>query len=64
MSDGTSMLAREWVIAARFHEPADYGIPEAPVLPAVECGAGELSLRGTDSDAVVLVAESPVHVRR
>ncbi|QGX94306.1 hypothetical protein EI982_05640 [Haloplanus rallus] len=63
MSDGR-MLAREWVIAARFHDPADYGIPEAPVLPADECASGELSLRDPESDVVVMVADAPVHVRR
>jgi hypothetical protein len=66
MSDGSSMLARTWVIAARFHEPSDYGIPEAPVLPPVACEPGVLSLGDpdADADAVVLTSGEPMRVRR
>jgi len=60
----SSMLAREWTIAARFHEPADYGIPEAPVFPTVECESGALMLTDPESDAVAMVAGAPMRVRR
>ena len=63
MSDG-SMLAREWVIAARFHEPSDYGIPEAPVLPAVACEPNTLSLGDPETRTVVMAAAEPMRVRR
>jgi len=58
------MLARKWVIAARFHEPSDYGIPEAPVLPAVTCEPDTLSLGDPDTKTVVIVADEPMRVRR
>ena len=64
MSDGSSMRARAWVLAARFHEPADYGVPEAPVFPAVECASGALMLKDPETDAVAMVAGGPMPVRR
>jgi len=64
MSDGSRMRAREWVLAARFHEPSDYGVPEAPAFPAVECESGALTLTDPETDAVVMVAGGPMSVRR
>jgi hypothetical protein len=61
---GGRMLARKWVIAARFHEPSDYGIPEAPVLPAVACEPDTLSLGDPDTQTVVMAAAEPMRVRR
>ena len=60
----TGMLAREWVLAAEFHDPADYDIPEAPVFPATECAAGALALRDPHSGDVVMTAGAPMRVRR
>jgi hypothetical protein len=64
MSDGSSMRAREWVLAARFHEPSDYDIPEAPVFPAAESESGALVLSDPTTDAVAMVAGAPMQVRR
>jgi len=64
MSDGSSMRAREWVLAARSHEPSDYGIPEAPVFPVAECESGALKLKDPETDDVVIVAGGPMRVRR
>jgi hypothetical protein len=64
MSDESSMRAREWVLAARFHEPADYGIPAAPVFPTVECESGALMLKDPETDAVAMVAGGPMPVSR
>jgi len=60
----SAMLAREWTIAARFREPSDYDIPEAPVFPAVECDSGALLLTDPETDAVAMVAGAPMRVRR
>ncbi|WP_251342773.1 hypothetical protein [Haloplanus halophilus] len=59
----SGMLARRWVLAARFHEPSDYGIPEAPVFPA-RCASGTLSLRDPATGDLVMVAGDPMRVRR
>jgi hypothetical protein len=64
MSDGSNMRAREWVLAARFHEPSDYGIPEAPVFPARRRASGALVLEDPETDAVTMVADGPIPVRR
>lgn len=64
MSDDSSMLARQWTIAARFHDPSDYDIPEAPVLPSVASEPGVLSLGDPNSRAVVMIAGEPMRVRR
>jgi hypothetical protein len=61
MSD---MLARTWMLAARFREPSDYGIPEAPVFPAERCDSGALRLHDPDSGQLVMVAGAPMQVRR
>jgi hypothetical protein len=64
MSDGSSMRAREWVLAARFDEPSDYGIPTAPVFPAVESESGALVLEDPETGAVAMIAGAPMRVRR
>ena len=61
---GGRMLARKWAIAARFQEPSDYGIPEAPVLPAVACEPDALSLGDPETRTVVMAAAEPMRVRR
>jgi hypothetical protein len=58
------MLARKWTIVARFHETADYGIPEAPVFPAIEYEFGALLLTDPEDDAVAMVAGAPIRLRR
>jgi len=60
----SSMLAREWTIAAQFHEPSDYDIPEAAVFPAAECESGALLLTDPEGDGVVMIAGAPMRVRR
>lgn len=64
MTGGSSMLSRRWAIAARFHDPSDYGIPEAPVFPAAECESDALVLEGPETGAVVMTAWAPMQVRR
>jgi len=64
MSEGSSMLARTWTIAATYHDPSDYGIPDAPVLSATTDESGALVLHDPDTDAAEMVAGTPVRVRR
>lgn len=59
-----SMSARRWTIAARFEEPADYGIPTVPSLTVSRTDDGGIEL-ATDADTEPFVrAEQPVDVRR
>jgi len=64
MTGGSSMLSRRWAIAARFHEPSDYGIPEAPVFPVAEHESDALVLEGPETGDVVMTACAPMRVRR
>lgn len=57
------MRARLWVIAANFHSPSDYGIPERPVFRAKREPCGAVALYADDSEPF-MVAESPMDVRR
>jgi hypothetical protein len=58
---GGRMRARRWVIAARFKQPADYGIPALPEWTP-RCGDGRLAFAAAGS-AFISAAE-PVPVRR
>lgn len=64
--DGGRMLARTWAIAANFHEPVDYGIPEAPTFVAEYGRDGSIALFAPDSEDAkpVLLATHPMSVRR
>lgn len=64
MSEGSSMLARTWTIAATSRDPSDYDIPEAPLFPSTRCESGALMLHDPDTDDVAIVAGEPVRVRR
>jgi hypothetical protein len=58
------VLARQWVIAANFREPADYDIPEAPAFRAVRQADGTVALYSNDSGKLLMTAKSSMKVRR
>lgn len=64
-SSGPSrMLARTWVIAAQYNDPADYGTPSLPAWHVSRTDGGGLTL-AADADADPFVrAERPMTVRR
>ncbi|MDF9744387.1 hypothetical protein [Natrinema salsiterrestre] len=58
------MLARTWVIAAQYNDPADYGIPTLPPWTVTRTDRGGIALAANaDSDPFVR-AEQPMTVRR
>lgn len=58
------MRARTWTIAARFREPADYGIPSLPAWTVYREGGGGLAFGPADGEEVFIAAENPMRVRR
>lgn len=60
---GSSMRARQWTIAARFRDPADYGIPPAPTFHAERDADGAVAFYGDDG-RLVMRAGDPMTVRR
>ncbi|WP_254838986.1 hypothetical protein [Natronomonas marina] len=56
------MRAREWVLAHRFGDPADHGIPELPAWTVYRDDCGGIAL--ADEGAPFIAAERPVDVRR
>lgn len=57
------MGAREWAIAYRFREPADYGIPTLPEWSVATTEEGGVAF-GDGSNEPFIRAEHPVRVRR
>jgi hypothetical protein len=64
--DEGRMLARTWTIAANFHDPIEYGIPEAPTFTAEYGSDGSIALFVSDSEDAepVLLATRSMSVRR
>jgi hypothetical protein len=60
--EGGTMRARRWCIAATFHDPADYDIPELPDWTVYRDEDGTLALG--EGGERLLSAGSPVRVRR
>jgi len=57
------MRAREWAIAWRFREPADYEIPDLPTWRVCPDECGGLALADGDGEPFI-AAERPMEVRR
>lgn len=57
------MRARERVIAGRYREPEDYGIPELPARPICRSGRGSLAF-AAGAEEPSITAENPTKVRR
>ena len=57
------MRSRQWAIAARFRDPADYGIPPAPTFRAERDADGAVVFYDDDG-RVVMRADDPMTVRR
>ena len=57
------MRAREWVLAEKFRQPADYGIPELPAWRICRSGRDGLALADADTDPFI-AADNPMKVRR
>jgi hypothetical protein len=57
------MRAREWVLAATFGDPAEYGIPDPPAVRVCRLDCGGLALSAGEDDPFI-AAERPVDVRR
>jgi len=60
--EGGTMRARRWCIAATFHDPADYSIPELPDWTVYRDEDGTLAFG--EGGERFLSAGSPVRVRR
>ena len=61
-TEGGTMRARRWCIAATFHDPADYGIPELPDWTVYRDEDGTLAFG--ERGERFLSAGNPVRVRR
>jgi hypothetical protein len=58
------MLARTWVIAAQYNDPADYGIPKLPSWTVSRTDSRGIGF-GVSADADPFIrAEQPVKIRR
>jgi hypothetical protein len=58
------MRARRWVIASRYREPADYGIPALPEWAVRRTEGGGLSFAEDEESDSFVSADDPVRVRR
>jgi hypothetical protein len=58
------MHARSWVIAYRYGEPADYGIPALPSWSVRRTDAGGVALAEDDDSEAFVRADAPMKVRR
>ncbi|SHH33648.1 hypothetical protein [Halobaculum gomorrense] len=57
------MLARTWVIAGSYGDPADHGVPKLPEWEVSRNGE-RLSFVAEDGDEPFISAENPVRARR
>lgn len=60
----SGMLARTWVIAARYNDPADYGIPTLPTWTVSRMDDGGIALAANPDADPFIRAEQPVAIRR
>jgi hypothetical protein len=58
------MLAREWTIAALYHDPSDHGIPALPDWASGRDAAGRFALADSAADEPFILADEPVEVER
>jgi hypothetical protein len=56
------MRARQWTIAAAYHEPERYDIPALPEWRVHRDGCGGIAF--TTEEGAFIAAEEPVRVRR
>ncbi|WP_256402479.1 hypothetical protein [Halorubrum salinum] len=61
---GSAMLARAWVIAARYGDPTAYGIPEPPSMSVSETDAGGIALSTAAGADPFIRAGNPVPIQR
>ncbi|USZ70570.1 hypothetical protein [Natronosalvus halobius] len=61
--DRPRMLARTWVLAARFGDPADYDVPTVPAWTVLEPESGGIAF-AADGAEPFIHAERPATVRR
>ncbi|QZP39153.1 hypothetical protein [Halobaculum magnesiiphilum] len=59
----STMLARTWVIAGCYDDPADHGVPEVPAWEVSRNG-DRLSFVAEDGDEPFISAGNPVRARR
>ncbi len=57
------MLARTWVLAARFGEPTDYDVPTVPAWTVLEPQSGGIAFAADGAEPFIR-AERPATVRR
>ncbi|WP_251341747.1 hypothetical protein [Haloplanus halophilus] len=58
------MRARAWIVASKFCEPADYGVPELPTWAVSRPDGGGVAFAETEGDVPFIRADSPARVRR
>jgi len=58
------MRARTWVLAYRYYEPEDYGVPELPDWTVARTDCEGLAFARDVGEEPFIRAERPVQVRR
>ncbi|MFC7239841.1 hypothetical protein ACFQS4_16885 [Saliphagus sp. GCM10025317] len=61
--DCPRMLARTWVLAARFGDPVDYDVPTVPAWTVLEPESGGIAFAADGAEPFIR-AERPAIVRR